>query len=191
MIFSAIALQTSVFAILFRPLPGITDCKTEDDNCIPDSSLLKDWRLLTFSSVELLWNVGAAIYMALLPDFAYTRGLNKADSGLLLSYMGLGSLLGRLLLAFGTNCRTCNVTVLYILATLVSGLTMIITIGNLNYVLLVLCSVVYGICFGLQAGLTPVITVNLFGIARMTSAYGYLLLGTGTGCVIGPPFAGE
>ena len=189
-IFGGVSLNACVFAALLRPLPGITDVH-ESQALLPDTRLLREWRLVVFALVELLWNIGGAIYLTLLPDFAYTRGLSKYDSGMLLSHLGIGSLIGRLFLAFGTNCRDCNTLLLYIAATFISGVAMFTTISSVNYALFVTCSVVYGSCFGLQAGLAPVITADLFGLERLTAAYGYLLLGDGIGCIIGPPMAGR
>ena len=51
-------------------------------------------------------------------------------------------------------------------------------------------SAIYGLAFGTQVGVLAVVTVELFGVQKLTSAYGYLMFGNGAGAMMGPPIAG-
>ena len=59
----------------------------------------------------------------------------------------------------------------------------------------VLQNVVYAFIFGFTTGayvgLTSVITVDLFGLDKLTNAFGMLLLFQGIASFIGPPLAGK
>ena len=49
---------------------------------------------------------------------------------------------------------------------------------------------VYGAATGAFVGLTSVICVDLFGLDKLTNAFGLLLLFQGVASLVGPPIAG-
>ena len=59
-----------------------------------------------------------------------------------------------------------------------------------SYAAFVIYSGAYGLCFGVQLGFLAALTAELFGVARLTSAYGYLMFANGAGALMGPPIAG-
>ena len=50
---------------------------------------------------------------------------------------------------------------------------------------------VFGFTTGAYVGLTSVITVDLFGLDKLTNAFGLLLLFQGIASFLGPPLAGK
>lgn len=50
---------------------------------------------------------------------------------------------------------------------------------------------VFGFTTGAYVGLTSVITVDLFGLDKLTNAFGMLLLFQGIASFMGPPIAGN
>lgn len=51
-------------------------------------------------------------------------------------------------------------------------------------------AVIFGFTIGSYVGLTSVILVDLFGLAKLTNAFGLLLLFMGTAGFVGPPIVG-
>jgi len=46
------------------------------------------------------------------------------------------------------------------------------------------------LCAGVYVCLTPIVLVDLLGLAKLSNAFGLVLLFQGIGAVAGPPFAG-
>jgi hypothetical protein len=46
-------------------------------------------------------------------------------------------------------------------------------------------------CSGVYTCLTPIVLVDLLGLAKLSNAFGIILLMGGIGAVVGPPIAGE
>ena len=153
-------------------------------------SLLRDSKFIIFLANNVLWNIGSLILVIVVADYALQQGVGKQHSSYLVSALCLSSLIGRVLIAFIAGCSGCNRFALFIISTAITGVVVMLHPVINSYMGLLVLSVSYGIFFGMQLGLLAVITVELFGIERLTSAYGYLMFGNGTGALIGPPLAG-
>ena len=188
-IFSALTFNIAVFGMLLRPLPGVSD-QGEEEEVSYDTSLLKQWQFLLFVVCDLLWNIGDVCMYTVLPDTAYVRGVSKEKAGLLLSNLGVSTTIGRIVIAFVAS-YDFNLVGMYTIGTLTSGLTILVSGLTSSYTVFTVCAVVFGLSSGVQFGLGPAITAELFGVSRLTSAYGYLVLGDGIGGFLGPPLAGE
>ena len=153
-------------------------------------SLLRNTKFIIFLANNVLWNIGSLILVVVVADYALQQDISKQHSSYLVSALCLSSLLGRVLIAFIAGCSRCNRFVLFIISTAITGVVITLYPFFHSYVGLMVLSITYGIFFGVQLGLLAVITVELFGIERLTSAYGYLMFGNGTGALMGPPIAG-
>ena len=155
-----------------------------------DISLLKDCKFMIFLVNNILWNIGSLILLVICTDFAYKRGIEKNKGAILVSTVGLCSLIGRVLVAFLASHNKCNRFIVFILSTAVSGLAILLYPVHSSFVSMLAFSAIYGLFFGSQVGVLAVVAAELFGVERLTSAYGYLMFGNGAGAMLGPPIAG-
>jgi predicted MFS family arabinose efflux permease len=192
MVMAGMALNISVMGALLRPLPKGRDAAgVKVESNIFELSLLKEWRLLLFVLIDLLWNIGGLAWINLIVDHGIVEGFGKEASALLATADGVGGVVGKLSMAFLSNHQCCNRLLLFAIAVFVSGLPMFLVSLETSYAALVCYCSIYGFCFGVQLGLLPVIILELFGLHRLTSAYGYAMLGDGIGCLLGPPLGGK
>ena len=168
--------------------------KEEKPNDSPEElfnlSLLKDPKFVIFLLNNILWNIGSLILLVICTDYALHRGIPKDRGAVLVSTVGLGSLIGRVSIAiFGSHPR-CNRFAVFIVSTAISGIAIGFYPIHDSFIALVTCSAIYGLFFGSQVGVLAVVTAELFGVDKLTSAYGYLMFGNGAGAMMGPPIAG-
>ena len=161
----------------------------EKDN-IFNLELLKDVEFLIFLANNILWNVGSLILLVICSDFAYKHGVSKDSGAMLVSTIGLCSLIGRVVVAFLGGHQKVNRFYIFIASTAVSGLAIGCFPISPDYIAMLSASAIYGLSFGTQVGVLAVVTVELFGVQKLTSAYGYLMFGNGAGAMMGPPIAG-
>ena len=154
-------------------------------------SLLKDVKFILFLTNNILWNIGSLILLVTCTDYARLTGVGKNRGALLISTIGLCSLLGRVGIAILASHRKCNRFYVFILGTAVSGVAIAMFPVVTSMVVFMTWSAIYGLSFGVQVGVLAVVTAELFGIERLTSAYGYLMFGNGAGAMMGPPIAGK
>ena len=154
-------------------------------------SLLKDCKFILFLFNNILWNIGSLILFNVITDYAIYHGIEKDRSAYLLSCIGFCNFFGRLLVAFVAIHKSCNRLAIFVISTAVTGITIAVFPLSHDYVTLMVLSGIYGLFFGIQLGVLAVVTVELFGVHRLTSAYGYLMFGNGAGALIGPPLAGK
>ena len=152
--------------------------------------LLKDIKFIIFLANNILWNIGSLILLVICSDFAYKHGMSKDKGALLVSTVGLCSLIGRVVVAFLGGHRRVNRFYIFVASTAVSGLAIGMFPLSDEYVAMLSASAIYGLSFGTQVGVLAVVTVELFGVQKLTSAYGYLMFGNGAGAMLGPPIAG-
>ncbi|XP_064638432.1 monocarboxylate transporter 14-like [Lineus longissimus] len=190
-IMGGIALNICVMGALLRPLPKrFITAGAEQEDKICEISLLKDWRLLVFILVDFLWNIGGVTWVTLVVDHAIVEGFGKEESALLATVDGIGGVLGKLTIAFLSKHLCCNRLLIFATAIFFSGVPSFLVSIDTSYAALVCYCALYGFSFGVQLGLLPVIILELFGLRRLTSAFGYAMVGDGIGALIGPPIGG-
>lgn len=153
-------------------------------------SLIQDAKFMIFLLNNVLWNIGSLILLHLCADFALISGISKNNGAILISTLGGCSLLGRVAIAFLGSHKCCNRFMVFIVSTGLSGLAILLFPVYRNMFAFASWTAVYGLSFGIQLGVLAVVTAELFGVERLTSAYGYLMFGNGAGAMLGPPIAG-
>lgn len=154
-------------------------------------SLIQDAKFMIFLLNNVLWNIGSLILLHLCADFALISGISKNNGAILISTLGGCSLLGRVAIAFLGSHKCCNRFMVFIVSTGLSGLAILLFPVYRNMFAFASWTAVYGLSFGIQLGVLAVVTAELFGVERLTSAYGYLMFGNGAGAMLGPPIAGN
>ncbi|XP_077864129.1 monocarboxylate transporter 12-like [Saccoglossus kowalevskii] len=206
LILSGYSSHVFIAAALLRPLPG-HNSKAQNSNSL--INIIRTWqrpscsylcrlvfcRFLHFKLFMLSQVlVGAAHFsvMILLQHRAVYNGVGTLQhTALVISLVGISSLVTRLGSGLIVQRRLLSATAGYILALFITGIAC--TIPHFSYSYAALCA--FGVIFGLASGshisLAPVCTRQYVGQNRFLVASGCFILSAGIGSLIGPPMAGE
>jgi MFS family permease len=142
---------------------------------------------LLFASL-ILSCVGLFVPMVHLAPYAADAGYGEAQGVVLVSLIGLGSLLGR----FGIGGFADRLGRLPSLAAMYAGLGVMFVLwwAAGAYWVLALFAVVFGVCYGAYVALLPTIVMDLYGPRSVSGIIGCLYTGCGVGVLLGPWLAG-
>jgi MFS family permease len=142
---------------------------------------------LLFGSLVLSCT-GLFVPMVHLTPFATDAGFTEAQGVMLVSLIGLGSLLGRFAIGgFADRLgRTASLGAMY--AGL--GAMFLLWWAASAYWVLALFAIVFGICYGAYVALLPTIVMDLYGPRSVSGIIGTLYTGCGLGTLAGPWLAG-
>ena len=137
-----------------------------------------------------LMSLGLFVPFVFLKPYAETQGVDPARAAVLVSVLGIGSLLGRLVLA--SFAGVLGVLRLYQLCFVVlAGSFPIWYLGGPSMALLALFAFVLGTAYGGYVALSPAAAAELFGLAGLGAVLGAMYTAGGVGGLIGPPVAGR
>ena len=142
---------------------------------------------LLFASL-MLSCIGLFVPMVHLGPYAVDAGYSEAQGVLLVSLIGVGSLLGRFTIG-GPADRLGRIPAL---AAMYVGLgaMFILWWAASAWWLLAVFAVVFGVCYGAYVALLPTIVMDLYGPRSVSGIIGSLYTGCGVGTLLGPWLAG-
>jgi len=131
---------------------------------------------------------GLFVPMVHLSPFAQDAGYSEAQGVLLVSLIGLGSLLGR----FGVGGFADRLGRVPSLGAMYAGLGAMFLLWWVAaaYWQLALFALVFGVCYGAYVALLPTIVMDLYGARSVSGIIGCLYTGCGIGTLVGPWLAG-
>jgi MFS family permease len=137
----------------------------------------------------LLMTLALFVPFVFLKPYAEDHGIASGPAAALVSFLGIGSLAGRLVL--GAVAGRLGVLRLYEFCFVVLGGSFLIwLVGGGVYAVLALFAVVLGISYGGYVALSPAAAAELFGLTGLGTVLGALYTAGGIGGLIGPPVAG-
>ena len=146
-------------------------------------------RTFWFIYVSLVLScVGLFVPMVHLSPYAQDAGYSEAQGVLLVSLIGLGSLLGRFTIG-GVADRLGRIPSLGAMY-LGLGLMLVVWWSTKTWWLLAVFALVFGICYGAYVALVPTIVMDLYGARSVSGIIGTLYTGAGLGTLVGPWLAG-
>lgn len=154
------------------------------------TELLKNRVVWLFLVSNLLTCIGFNTPYLFTKDRAFIAGFSQTKASNLISAIGFGNCIGKLLFGFLGTFKFVNRIHLYNMTLVVSGLVLVISIYVRNYILMVLYNVVYGIMTGPFTALFSVACVDMFGINNLERTLGIALVAQGLGSLVGPPLSG-
>lgn len=153
-----------------------------------DLSLLASPTFLLFSCAGFLTLFGFFIPFMYLVDRAVLLGISADNGTIILSVIGITNTFGRVLCGWLTDNTQISAFAINNVALITGGtLTIILPIYFNTYVSLLFYGVVFGFSIACFAALRSIITTELFGLERLTDAFGLLLLIQGIATMIGKP----
>lgn len=157
-----------------------------------DLSLLKNRAFILYASASFLNMLGFFIPFFYLDELV--KSLNITDHSapvpLVFSIIGLSNAIGRVLAGWIADRPWANVVFLNNASLVLAGVWTIFWPFCNNIAYLSLVSVGFGLCTAAFLALRSIVVVELFGLHRLTSTFGLLILFQGVASVIGSPLAG-
>jgi MFS family permease len=174
----------TVAATLVRPAPAAAGAAPLDLRATFASPV---FRSLYVSG--LMMTLALFVPFVFLKPYAEEHGISPAAAATLISFLGIGSLGGRLVL--GAFVNRVGLLRLYQACFAVLGASFLIWLGGgSSYVALAVFAFVLGTSYGGYVALSPAAAAELFGLSGLGAVLGALYTAGGIGGLIGPPAAG-
>ena len=188
-ILGCIMAQLHIFIVIAVPTRPMQNVNNNRKNVLKETLLNVEFLLLFLT--QICWNFGGLMAFVFMADLAKNGGLEKGQSALLISAIGISSVSIRLILAFVDNCYHFDVILLFAIGNILRGLcVVIIPLATDLFWYSILCSIGIGVGFGLQLGMLVPTFTNVFGQDAVTLAMGASTVGSCIGSLAGPPVAG-
>jgi MFS family permease len=173
-------------ALVIRQHPGIAATATPPGIRL---TLAMRTRAYWFMYASLILScVGLFVPMVHLSPYAQDAGYSEAQGVLLVSLIGLGSLLGRFTIG-GVADRLGRIPSLGAMY-LGLGLMLVLWWSTKTWWVLAVFALGFGICYGAYVALVPTIVMDLYGARSVSGIIGTLYTGAGLGTLVGPWLAG-
>ncbi|XP_013393838.1 monocarboxylate transporter 12 [Lingula anatina] len=189
--------QASVLSIPHVVPPSETDepvgfCTQMKDSFLEmmDFTLLKDWVFIIFAISNFLTSIGFNAPFIYIPDRALQEGYDEHSAAWLLSGVGIGNTVGRIVFGLMSDWKWVNRLWLYNITLTICGVATVFSSFMKSYPLMMVYACTFGCFIGAYVGLTSVILVDLLGLERLTSSFGLVLMFQGIATLIGPPIVG-
>lgn len=143
--------------------------------------------LLYLSSLML--SLGLFVPFVHLEPYAIDKGLGEGTGVFLLMLIGVGSTLGRFVLASLAD-KIGRRNALALMYAGVGLMDLVWYWGGSIHVLYGF-AVVYGLCYGGFVGTAPAVCADYFGVKKLSSIIGWLYTSVAFGTLLGPPLAGR
>lgn len=123
--------------------------------------------------------------------YAEEMGSSHRDGSLLLSYIGIGSGVGKLIFGKISDLPWVDTLRLYNFCMVLSGLSPLLAIFAKGYLMIVVYVVVLGLLDGCIIGLMSIVTFECTDRDKMSEAWGGVLMIQSFSMLLGAPAAGE
>ncbi len=138
---------------------------------------------------SLCMSLALFVPFVFLASYAEDHGVAEGRAATLVSFLGLGSLAGRLVL--GVFAGRLGVLRLYVACFVVLTASFLLwAAGGGNFVALATFAVTLGVAYGGYVALSPAVMAELFGLAGLGAVLGASYTAGGLGGLLGPPIAG-
>nr|CAH0112422.1 unnamed protein product [Daphnia galeata] len=173
--------------------PEITESENivENDVSIDGTKQLKwmDYCAWMLHLSSFFWLLATSIPYILLAD--YTRSLNLEEYYIvMLSIMGVGDLVGRLVIGPLITFWNLDVTKIYAVSQVFCAILIASFPLVVNGIQMVFQGFLFSVSYGLQCLLLALVPRSLFGTLNLSRIFGVTMFFGGLGILIGPPTAG-
>ena len=206
---AALNLHTVLYACLLRPVsapepaPEPKSVFGEELDCKESSFSVKGCNIMQACNLFLMKNFyfdlflihvflfGLALSIAFVHMGAYAIevGLTHDKAVSLFFICGIANTLARPLPGFLT--KIFSPQVLQVAATGLYSICLFIFPFSRSYVIFAMIATFMGLAFGIYGPLLIQVTLQMMGLSKLASAFGYVCLGSATGLLIGAPLAGK
>ncbi|GFO09748.1 monocarboxylate transporter 12 [Plakobranchus ocellatus] len=136
--------------------------------------------------IYYFWSDVPYMYAA---DHAVTLGQDSTSASFMLSIIGIFNTIGQVVFGYIGDLNV-NLLNIYAIVSALAGVFVAFVPFVHTYFGMCTLYAFFGFCISVSFPLTTVLLVNYLGVARLTNAYGLLMLMQGIANLFGPPFAG-
>ncbi|KAL8580964.1 hypothetical protein ACOMHN_017531 [Nucella lapillus] len=152
--------------------------------------LMKRPSAIVYGVVCFLMSVGMYVPTTFLPPMAEQLNFEASKGAFLVSAIGIGNVIGRLLTGLIAHYYPCLVMGLNHSSLILAGLSTCLLPLLTDYYLMIGYSMLFGACIGVFVVLQLMVLIELLGFDHLTNAFGVVNVYHGVGTFVGPPLAG-
>lgn len=155
-----------------------------------DLSLLKSPTFLILAISGGLTMMGFYTPFMYVPDRAIKANIDASKAMFLVSVIGIGNTIGRIVCGLASSLPGVNALVVNNMFISVGGLVTIFSGISLTEGYQFFYAASFGLSISVFASLRSILVVDLLGLEKLTNAFGLLLLFQGVAATVGAPLAG-
>ncbi|XP_032818330.2 monocarboxylate transporter 13-like isoform X2 [Petromyzon marinus] len=204
MILAGLELNLCVCGALLRPIRLREDDLFQTENAakhrslttlkklhaLLDLDLLKHRGFMVFTLSFTFINTGFFIPYVHLLAHLQMLGFSSLSGAFVISAVAVADIVARLFSGWLADLRRIPMVHLFFFWTLTTGIIIVIIPFGQTYTDMIVIGIVYGFASGAMAPIGVSLLSKIVGIARITSAIGFLMLLESVGSLLGPPISG-
>lgn len=204
MILAGLELNLCVCGALLRPIRLREDYMFQTENtakhrslttlkklhALLDLDLLKHHGFMVFTLSFTFINTGFFIPYVHLLAHLQMLGFSSLSGAFVISAVAVADIVARLFSGWLADLRRIRMVHLFFFWTLTTGIIIVMIPFGQTYMDMIIIGIVYGFASGAMAPIGISLLSKIVGIARITSAIGFLMLLESVGSLLGPPISG-
>ncbi|KAI8780177.1 monocarboxylate transporter 13 [Biomphalaria glabrata] len=155
-----------------------------------DMSVLQSPTFLIYGVSCFLCMAGFFVPFIYLPTHATDLGLDSTQGAFLISIIGITNTVGRVAVGFISDQSWADCLLINNVALILGGVATIFVPYYPEYYLLAIYSCIFGAAIAVFVSLRSIIMVELMGIEKLTTAFGFVIMCQGMSSFVGAPIAG-
>ncbi|KAK2589234.1 hypothetical protein KPH14_002036 [Odynerus spinipes] len=155
-----------------------------------DLSLLKSPSFLILAISGGLTMMGFYTPFIYLPDRAIINGIDVSSAMFLVSVVGIGNTIGRVVCGLASSVQGIDALVVNNIFISVGGILTMLSGLSMTKEYQFFYAASFGLSISVFASLRSILVVDLLGLEKLTNAFGLLLLFQGVAATVGAPLAG-
>lgn len=159
-------------------------------NELTDCAFMRNPIFVLFAASNFLTSIGFDGAFVFVPILAKEKGIDQQSSGSMLSIIGAGNIIGRIMLTYICDSFSLNRLYFYSSCISICGVITIFSVYCENIISYGIFCSIYGILISAYISFTTSITADLFGSEKLANVLGIILLFQGMAAFFGPPIAG-
>lgn len=201
LLIGGLSLQLSLSGVLYRPsnlertykvpIQCHRKGKSTSSRTCAQNPIFHSLPLCFLCGSVLFVNAGMSAVYVHLPTYATTKGFSDGQSYFLISLVGVGSLMGRLLVGVAGNSIDIDELNLSGGCLAIAGMaTLVLPAFADSYNAFMVYSVIWGFYHGGMSPLLLAMSVEMVGVKALASAFAAEMVFCGIGFIVGPIIAG-
>ncbi|CAG5134292.1 unnamed protein product [Candidula unifasciata] len=155
-----------------------------------DISLLKSPTFLIYGASCFLCMFGFFVPFIYIPTHAIDLGLDSTSAAFLISIIGITNTVGRVAVGFVSDQTWADCLLINNVALICGGVATLFVPYYTYYYLLAIYAAIFGSAIAVFVSLRSIIMVELMGLEKLTTAFGFVIMCQGMSSLLGPPVAG-
>ena len=202
--------HTIIFALLLRP-NNLMDASVKSNGSVKviepekkhvtkllaftgslsETLVLTNYKFALFMVHHVIYSFGNSIIFVHMGAYAISRGVSEDQAAMLFLMLGIASATMRPITGLVAQTKCLSACRLYYISlSLCSASTILFAFGR-SYLMFCAAATLIGVFYASYGSLTALVAIDLVGVEKLASAYGYVCVFCSLGFVSGGTFAGK